>query len=86
MHVDTDAATVDLAGAQVHQFQELFRQALLGEVAEGLKVVHGLGQDHHRVIHAGVHHLASPFANFEGSGHIGRIGFVMGMTDRDEGM
>ncbi len=38
MHVDTDAAAIDLAGAQVHQFQELFRQALLGQIAEGLKV------------------------------------------------
>jgi hypothetical protein len=25
-------------------------------------------------------------SNFEGSGYIGRIGFVMAMTDRDEGM
>ncbi|GEC47955.1 hypothetical protein BJA01nite_55970 [Bradyrhizobium japonicum] len=86
MHVDADAAAIDLAGAQVHQFQELFRQTLLGQIAEGLKDIHGLGKDHDGVVHAGVHHLSSPFENFDGSGHIGRIGFVMGMTDRDEGM
>ncbi|MEY9700309.1 hypothetical protein ABIE71_003052 [Bradyrhizobium diazoefficiens] len=46
VHVDADAATIDLAGAQVHQFQELFRQALFGQVAERLQNIHGLGQDH----------------------------------------
>jgi hypothetical protein len=51
-----------------------------------LQDIHGLGQDHDGVIHAGVHHCRLHLSNFEGSGHIGRIGFVMGMTDRDEGM
>ncbi len=86
MHVDTDTAAIDLAGAQVHQFQQLFRQALLGQIAEGLQDIHGLGQDHDRVIHAGVHYFRLHLANLEGSGHIGRIAFVMAMTDRDEGM
>ncbi|GMO94865.1 hypothetical protein TM239_07080 [Bradyrhizobium sp. TM239] len=86
MHVDTDAAAIDLAGTQVHQFEELFRQALLGQIAEGLQDIHGLREDHDRVIHAGVHLFRLHRSNFEGSGHIGRIGFVMGMTDRDEGM
>jgi hypothetical protein len=70
----------------VHQFQELFRQAPLGQAAEGLQEIHGLGKDHDGVIHAGVHHVRLHRSNFEGSGHIGRIGFVMWMTDRDEGM
>jgi hypothetical protein len=61
-------------------------QTLLGQIAEGLKDIHGLRQDHDRVIHAGVHHFRLRLSNFEGSGHIGRIGFVMGMTDRDQGM
>ena len=86
MHVDADAATIDLAGAQVHQFQKLFRQALLGQTAKGLKKIHGLGQDHDRVFHAGVHRFGLHLTNLEVSGHIGRTGFVMGMTDRDEGM
>ncbi|MFK4405162.1 pimeloyl-ACP methyl ester carboxylesterase [Bradyrhizobium ottawaense] len=71
MHVDTDAATVDLAGAQVHQFQELFRQTLLGQITEGLQDIHGLGEDHDRVIHAGVHLFRLHRSNCEGSGHTG---------------
>jgi hypothetical protein len=33
-----------------------------------------------------VHRFRLHLTNLEVSGHIGRIGFVMGMTDRDEGM
>jgi hypothetical protein len=58
VHVDADAASVDLAGAQMHQFQQPFRQRRLGALAERLQRLHGLGNNHHRVVHAGFHHIA----------------------------
>src|SRR5436305_742139 len=60
VHVDTNAAAVDLAGAQMHQLEQLFRQAVLGQFAQRLQRLHGIGNDHDRVIHTGVHHFYSP--------------------------
>ena len=40
VHVDADAAAVDLAGAQMHQFKQFFREAVLGQFTQRLQRLH----------------------------------------------
>jgi hypothetical protein len=41
----------------MHQFEQLFRQAVFRQFAQRLQRLHGIGHDHDRVIHSGLHHF-----------------------------
>jgi hypothetical protein len=85
VHVDTDAAAIDLAGAQMRQLVGFQRQLVIDGVVQREQCVHGVGQDHHGVVHSGLHDY-SPWQLFPDGCHIGRIGTVTGMTKRGSGM
>jgi hypothetical protein len=57
VHIDADAAAIDLTGAQVDQFEQLFRKAFFGHIAKRLQHLHGVWNNHSGVIHTGLHHF-----------------------------
>jgi hypothetical protein len=88
MHQDTDAAAVDLAGAQFHELADGKRKFVLRRLAERLHRLHGLRQDEDGMFHSGLHDrspiILSVFDDI--AGHIGRLSFVIDVTERREGM
>ena len=78
MHVHADAATIDLAGAQVDQAERPRRHsALFCALAQGLQGFDCVGNDHRRVFHPCLHDCLSPCHKDWGL-------FVTTMTNRDE--
>lgn len=81
MHIDTEAAAVDLAGAQVHQLEEVLRHARLPhDAAEGQQVGQRIGKGDGRVLHPGIHGSSPSNSEVVTSGV---VGCVMQMTKLD---
>ncbi|GLR49091.1 hypothetical protein GCM10007923_02960 [Shinella yambaruensis] len=90
MQVDAEAAAVDLAGAQMHEMDGLFRQRrLLRGALEGAHGGCGIGKDGGDIGHTGLHFI-TPCIVFSVDGrepcHTGAASFVMAMTPLDEGV
>jgi hypothetical protein len=76
----------------MYQFEQLFRQAVLGQFTERVQRLHGVGNDHDGVVHSSLHHhcFSIRWFGFDVTApifcHIGGVSFVIAMTRHDMGM
>ena len=76
----------------MHQFEQFFRQAIVRQRAQRLQGLHGVGNNHRRVVHSRLHHLTlhAVSSGFDEARliccHIGLVSFVIAMTERKKRM